>query len=229
MGTCRPGRRVAGGRQGIGRFVYTPILPLMTAQAGLTPKAGASLATANYIGYLLGALAVTLEPRLVRSSMVHRGSLVLLVFTLAAMPLTHTTAGWFVLRLLAGIASAVVFVIVVNSLLSHLRDHPRPTSGMGAGRRRGRHRPVRRPSADAEPGGRHSNPPSRIDWMVVTSSSSSATCSRTLRRRVPASLRGRRMLNRAAPSGQQTLADLPDLVCLHAVRSQTHQAAVVAT
>jgi hypothetical protein len=163
MGTCRPGRRVAGGRQGIGRFVYTPILPLMTAQAGLTPKAGASLATANYIGYLLGALAVTLEPRLVRSSMVHRGSLVLLVFTLAAMPLTHTTAGWFVLRLLAGIASAVVFVIVVNSLLSHLRDHPRPTSGMGAGRRRGRHRPVRRPSADAEPGGRHSNPPSRID------------------------------------------------------------------
>jgi len=32
---------------GIGRFVYTPVLPLMEAQAGLTPSAGAALATAN--------------------------------------------------------------------------------------------------------------------------------------------------------------------------------------
>lgn len=41
---------------GIGRFVYTPILPLMHAQAGLSAQAGSTLATANYIGYLIGAL-----------------------------------------------------------------------------------------------------------------------------------------------------------------------------
>ena len=35
---------------GIGRFVYTPILPLMHAQAGLSSQLGATLATANYIG-----------------------------------------------------------------------------------------------------------------------------------------------------------------------------------
>jgi len=34
---------------GVGRFVCTPILPLMTGQAGLNAEAGASLATANYL------------------------------------------------------------------------------------------------------------------------------------------------------------------------------------
>ena len=42
---------------GIGRFVYTPILPLMTAQVGLSTQGGAALATSNYVGYLVGALA----------------------------------------------------------------------------------------------------------------------------------------------------------------------------
>jgi MFS family permease len=49
------------------------------------------------------------------------------------MPLTHTTTTWLVLRLLAGVASALVFVIAVSSLLSHLRDHPAHLPGWGLG------------------------------------------------------------------------------------------------
>ncbi|MEV7323411.1 YbfB/YjiJ family MFS transporter [Streptomyces sp. NPDC093970] len=118
---------------GVGRFVYTPILPLMHAQAGLSASAGANLATANYVGYLVGALAGTLAPALVRSRAVLRGSLVTLTATLAAMPLTHSTVLWEVLRLLAGAASALVFVVAVASLLHHLRAHPAHLPGWAFG------------------------------------------------------------------------------------------------
>ena len=118
---------------GVGRFVYTPILPLMHAQAGLSASAGANLATANYIGYLAGALVGILLPATVRSSTVLRGSLVVLTASLAAMPSTHALPTWFALRLLAGVASALVFVIAVSSLLSHLREHPVHLPGWGFG------------------------------------------------------------------------------------------------
>ncbi|WP_256226456.1 YbfB/YjiJ family MFS transporter [Streptomyces sp. PAN_FS17] len=123
---------------GVGRFVYTPILPLMQARAGLSAGAGAHLATANYVGYLAGALAGIALPALVRSRSVLRGSLLLLTATLAAMPATHSTTVWTVLRLLAGAASALVFVVAVSTLLHHLREHPphlpgRAFGGVGAG------------------------------------------------------------------------------------------------
>ncbi|WP_431968357.1 YbfB/YjiJ family MFS transporter [Actinacidiphila sp. bgisy160] len=118
---------------GVGRFVYTPILPLMHAQARLTAGAGAHLATANYIGYLAGALAGTFLPRLTRSAAVLRGSLLLLVASLAAMPLSQSTEVWLVLRLVAGAVSATVFVIAVSALLGRLREHPAHLTGWGLG------------------------------------------------------------------------------------------------
>jgi MFS family permease len=118
---------------GVGRFVYTPILPLMHAGAGLSASAGANLATANYVGYLLGALVGILAPAVVRSRALLRASLVVLTGTLAAMPATHDTAVWCALRLLAGVASALIFVIAVSSLLSHLREYPAHLPGWAFG------------------------------------------------------------------------------------------------
>jgi len=118
---------------GVGRFVYTPILPLMHAQAGLSTGPGANLATANYVGYLGGALAGILAPALVRSRAALRGSLLVLTGTLAAMPLTHSAAVWGALRLVAGAASALVFVVAASSLLHHLRGHPSHLPGWAIG------------------------------------------------------------------------------------------------
>jgi MFS family permease len=119
-----------GAAMGIGRFAYTPILPLMTTQAALTPQAAGTLATANYVGCLAGALAGTASPRLARSTVAWRVSLVVVVVTLAAMPLLSNTIGWVLLRTVAGFAFAMVFVIAVNWLMDHL---PPQMPGWGFG------------------------------------------------------------------------------------------------
>lgn len=112
---------------GIGRFAYTPILPLMTGHAGLTAEAAGQLATANYVGYLIGAVGAAASPRLARSVVACRVSLVTLVVTLAAMALSTNVIEWAALRLIAGIASALVFVIAVNTLMDH--GHPAHHAG----------------------------------------------------------------------------------------------------
>ncbi|MFB6784063.1 YbfB/YjiJ family MFS transporter [Streptomyces sp. NPDC056352] len=67
-----------------------------------------SSSTANFIGYLAGALVSIATPAVVRSAAALRCSLVVLVLTLALMPVTHDGAAWFGLRLTAGAASALV-------------------------------------------------------------------------------------------------------------------------
>ena len=115
------GAAALAGGMGIGRFAYTPILPLMHSQAGLSPRLGAALATANYTGYLAGALAAVVVPRLLHSRWALRLSLLILAATLALMPLSPSL--WLGLRLVAGIASALVFVIAVNAVLPRLQSH----------------------------------------------------------------------------------------------------------
>lgn len=118
---------------GIGRFVYTPILPMMHSQAGLSAQFGSMLATANYIGYLLGALAGIFTPAAIRSMFVLRTGLVVVVATLVLMGLTENHSGWFALRLIAGAASALVFVITVSAMLARLRQQAQHLVGWGFG------------------------------------------------------------------------------------------------
>ncbi|WP_343070699.1 YbfB/YjiJ family MFS transporter [Nocardiopsis mwathae] len=115
---------VLAAAMGVGRFVYTPILPMMEQQAGLSAVTGAHIATANYLGYIAGAVLLSVLPSLANSRALARGSLVLLVATLAAMPLTASPPAWMALRFLAGVTSAVIFIVAAQALLRTLRRSP---------------------------------------------------------------------------------------------------------
>ena len=122
---------------GIGRFSFTPLLPIMLGE-GMVDLGGASwLASANYLGYLLGALLCTLGPWLRgrapwwpawRSGTVVRvGLAATCLLTLGmALPLPGL---WPTLRFAAGVASAVVFVFTSGWCLMQLARRDAPALG----------------------------------------------------------------------------------------------------
>lgn len=103
---------------GIGRFAFTPVLPMMQADLGLSLAQGGWLASANYLGYLLGALLVTHMSW--TPAMLLRRGLWLVVLMTAAMGLDTHWAGWLTWRLLAGIASAWVMIGTASLCIARL-------------------------------------------------------------------------------------------------------------
>lgn len=97
---------------GLGRFVFTPIIPLMQRDLGLTHGLAGWLAGLNYLGYLVGALLCSFFPQLVRHRLVGVGAVLAIIAGTALMALTQTTLEWGLLRLVAGIASALLFIII---------------------------------------------------------------------------------------------------------------------
>jgi predicted MFS family arabinose efflux permease len=93
---------------GIGRFAFTPLLPMMQADAGVTLAQGGWLASANYIGYLAGALLAAAMP--VSASAAIRVGLATIAAATLAMSFHTGFAGWMVLRAIAGVASAWVLI-----------------------------------------------------------------------------------------------------------------------
>jgi len=93
---------------GIGRFAFTPMLPLMQHAYAMPLQQGSWLASANYVGYLLGALlCVALD---LRPGAAARFGLAVVAFTTLAMGLTESFAAWMLLRALAGVSSAFALV-----------------------------------------------------------------------------------------------------------------------
>ncbi|HEY4375447.1 MAG TPA: YbfB/YjiJ family MFS transporter [Burkholderiales bacterium] len=108
---------------GIGRFSFTPLLPLMQQDAGLTLNQGSWLATANYVGYLAGALAsIAMAPS--PRQAIRFGLAAIAVFTLG-MGLTSDFWLWVFERFVGGAASAFVLVGVSNWALPLLTRRER--------------------------------------------------------------------------------------------------------
>ena len=123
---------------GIGRFAYTPLLPALIEEAGLGLRAAGYIASANFAGYLIGALAASRIPahrrRTAYASAI--GLSVLTTFSLAVL-----VSPWLLAlaRALSGVASAFVMVQGSAIVLDILGAHRRPGlfaalyAGVGAG------------------------------------------------------------------------------------------------
>ena len=124
---------------GIGRFVYTPILPFMAEDLGLTPSEGGLVASANLLGHLVGAIAAAraLMPGGRRAWLL--GALALSATTTAAMGLTVEMAAFLALRFAGGVAGALAIVLVSGLVLDRLAAAGRselswmPFAGVGVG------------------------------------------------------------------------------------------------
>jgi len=112
---------------GIGRFAFTPILPMMQEDAGVSMAMGGWLASANYIGYLAGALSV-IWWRIGATTGIRAGLAAIGITTLA-MGTEHHVAVWLLLRALAGVASAWVLIYVSAWCLERLAALGRPALG----------------------------------------------------------------------------------------------------
>ncbi|ESY86611.1 YbfB/YjiJ family MFS transporter [Mesorhizobium australicum] len=105
---------------GIGRFVYTPILPGMMEELHLSPADAGWIASANYLGYLVGALVAAGSWAHRRERLLMLGALGASAVLAASMGLTDAMAAFVAIRFLAGLASAFVMVFMASIVFSHI-------------------------------------------------------------------------------------------------------------
>ncbi|SOY47920.1 conserved hypothetical protein, DUF1228; putative membrane protein [Cupriavidus taiwanensis] len=112
---------------GIGRFAFTPLLPMMLHDGTVTLDQGGWLATVNYIGYFVGAaVCMVIRPDAVR--MVRWGLVATVLLTLG-MALPGGMPAWSLWRAAAGVVSALVMVYTAAWCLQRLAELGRPELG----------------------------------------------------------------------------------------------------
>lgn len=124
---------------GIGRFVYTPILPFMVESLGLSQAQAGIVASANFLGYLLGALAAAKASLPGGRRRWFLAALATSAVTTAAMAGEAALPLFLLLRFLGGVASAFVLVFSSALVLDRLAAAGRPGlsalhfAGVGSG------------------------------------------------------------------------------------------------
>ncbi len=116
---------------GIARFAYTPLLPLMHAQAGVGDALGGGLAAINYAGYMSGALIASLIEAPQWRYRLYLAGLAMGLLSTALMPLTTSVPIWALSRYLGGLAGAAGMLLGSGLVLGFLiRAGRRPELGV---------------------------------------------------------------------------------------------------
>lgn len=124
---------------GVGRFVYTPILPFMLAALPLSEKDAGFIASANFVGYLAGALLTSLSGLPGSRRFWLLLGLGTSAATTIAMAAGTSVLTFVLLRFLGGMASAFVLIFASTLVLERLAASNRGGlsavhfAGVGAG------------------------------------------------------------------------------------------------
>jgi predicted MFS family arabinose efflux permease len=105
---------------GIGRFVYTPILPAMIAALGWSKSDAGLVASANLLGYFVGALLAGRPFAVARPRPWLLAALAVSAASTAAMGFPSDIVPFVGLRFIGGIASAFVIVCASTLVLERL-------------------------------------------------------------------------------------------------------------
>lgn len=105
---------------GIARFAYTPLLPVMVDEAGLSHAGGGWLAAINYAGYLSGVLIAARVGNAVLKDRLYRWGMVVAVFSTAMMAVSTDFYIWALSRFIAGLCTAAGLMIGSGLILNWL-------------------------------------------------------------------------------------------------------------
>ncbi|CAM5548159.1 MFS transporter OS=Stutzerimonas stutzeri OX=316 GN=CXK95_00405 PE=4 SV=1 [Stutzerimonas stutzeri] len=113
---------------GLGRFVYTPLLPWLVEDGLLSVQQGASIASWNYLGYLIGALLALRWHRVAQIRRSLPWALALHLLSALLQTQAQSPDALAALRLANGIANGLVFVQAPSLILEWLVRHQRASS-----------------------------------------------------------------------------------------------------
>ena len=116
---------------GLARFAYTPLLPSLQSQTGLSDAAAGGLAAINYAGYMSGALAATWIENVRWRHWLYSAGLWMALITVAAMALTTWMPAWAMVRYVGGLCGATGMLLGSGLVLGWLiRQGRRPELGL---------------------------------------------------------------------------------------------------
>ena len=124
---------------GYGRFLFTATLPDIMVQLSLSTTIAGWLASINYIGYFIGALIAMFVPQRSTWQAMTLWAIISVVTTMLLVIPNMSLTLWYIIRLIAGIASGVAMILSSSFVIQNLSPERRSVlsavhyAGIGVG------------------------------------------------------------------------------------------------
>ncbi|MGE6473892.1 YbfB/YjiJ family MFS transporter [Psychrobacter sp. NPDC078631] len=124
---------------GYGRFLFTATLPDIMVQLSLPTTIAGWLASINYIGYFIGALIAMFVPQRSTWQAMTLWAIISVVTTMLLVIPNMSLTLWYIIRLIAGIASGVAMILSSSFVIQTLSPERRSVlsavhyAGIGVG------------------------------------------------------------------------------------------------